>query len=214
MSDLIFLGAEFNSYQKFKAAFDQYCKENAINGVPLHFLRQSITKLKPDTFKSQTIDQDTISRFVYHGQSFTCEYHRANDHRTHKTGLYCNGRVTIRYDRLKNVLRITVFDDRHENHLAHIGTTHDNVNQLENETIQRIVELLKRMPDDVLTIVEQASKRLMALWDADNDGINIHIVPVEKSNGGGEIEMPVPFACNSNSLSLTFVKIYLNQEFP
>lgn len=207
MSDLIYLGAEFNSFQEFKTAIDEYCEGNAINGKPLHFLRQSITKLKPDTFKTQTIDQDTISRFVYHGMSFICEYHRANDHRTHKTGLYCNGRVTIRYDRLKNVLRITVFDGHHENHSAHIGTTHDNVNQCENETIQRIVESIKRMPYNVQAIMEQACEKVVDLWDQDNAGINIEIFPMEKSNGGEVEGVPFPFACNSNSLLLTFVKI-------
>lgn len=114
MSNLIFEGAEFDSYAKFKVTFDEYCRQNAVNGIPLQFVRQSSELLQMDTFKRETLDRDTIERFVYHNKALVCKYRKLNDSDTNK--INCGGRITFRYDRAKKVILVSSFIALHTHH--------------------------------------------------------------------------------------------------
>lgn len=176
MSNKIFVGAEFSSYREYKAALDEYCQQNAINGETLRYFRQTSNKLNQNTFKNHLLDQATISRFEYHVQSLTCEYHKSNANRSYKADPYCNGRITTRFDKQKNVLRISVFDGHHENHPTHVDTEQE---QRRCQQIKSIIELVKKMPDDALTSLKLACEQMLEEWGKDNLGVDIHIVPLE-----------------------------------
>lgn len=105
MSNLIFEGTEFDLYAKFKATFDEYCRQNAVNGIPLEFVRQSSELLQMDTFKDRTLDRDTIERVVYRKKALVCKYRKRNDSEANE--INCGGRVRFRYDRVKMVILVS-----------------------------------------------------------------------------------------------------------
>lgn len=116
MSNLIYEGAEFESYALFQVAFNEYCWKNAVNGIPLRFVRQNSEKLKPDTFKTETLDMETVDKFVYHNKALVCEYRTRKDGKNHGNNVNCHGRITFRYDRAKKRLLVSSFCGEHTHH--------------------------------------------------------------------------------------------------
>lgn len=204
MSNLIYLDAEFRSYAAFEAAFKQYCQQNAVHGVPLSFVVQGGTKLKPDSFKSETLDQATIDTFVYKGRALVCTHRKSS---ADENQINCHGRVTFRFDKAKKLIVISSFFGQHTNHpnrnvfdrsvfdnfrvqtnqpnqsLVLPGTSHSNRIATQRELkLNTIFELIKKMPDEALKLIEEASEVVLREWGNDNVGVSIAIRAIEKDD--------------------------------
>lgn len=114
MSDLIYLGAEFNSYTLFRAAFDGYCRQNAVNGIPLKFVRQSSELLKTDSFKGEFLNEVTINQFKYRNLALVCTHRERKG--VNGFAVKCHGRITIRFDKMKKLILVSSFQRVHSNH--------------------------------------------------------------------------------------------------
>lgn len=123
MSHLIYLNAEFSSYADFKSAFDEYCQENAIANIPLAFSKQTVKKLTANTFTDELpLNQQIIDRIVYKSLALVCSHHISKSSK--KIGSFCEGRITLRFIPLKNVLRVTSFIAQHSNHPSMNNNSH------------------------------------------------------------------------------------------
>lgn len=177
MSQLIVSGAEFQSYAAFQTALDEYCRQNAISNVPLAFVRQSCKKLATNAFADDLpLDQQTVDRFVYKNLSLICVHHRSNS--SNKNGLFCEGRITLRFVRLQNVLLISSFIAQHSNHRSSMDNSHiENLPSLRNVRLNRIFAFVRQMPDDeALQLVEQTCERILEKWNGENNGLEIHLI--------------------------------------
>lgn len=187
LSQSIVLGAEFQSYHDFNAVLDTYCQQNAISNTPLAFVKRNQKRLLTNTFGDDLLDQQTIDRFVYQSLSLICVHHRSNS--SNKDGLFCEGRITIRYIRSKNVLQISSFITKHSNHKTEHITQHpnhhasvhssynDSSSSLRTAQLNRIFGLIHRMQDNgALDLVENVCQTILEKWDGENDGLEIHLV--------------------------------------
>lgn len=165
-------GANFDSYAKFKNAFDEYCRENAVAGVPLKFLRQSYRKFNAKSFKNQPIDRNAINRFQYRNLSLKCEHHQSLT--TNECGPYCDGCITLLYNHTKNVLQITSFT-RHASGCTAIRDQNAN----ENPRLSEIVKMARQLPDDALALVEQVCKTVQEKWDECDAGLTVKLEPIK-----------------------------------
>lgn len=201
MSQSIVLGAEFQSYRDFKTVLDKYCQQNAISDTPLAFVKQNQKRLLTNTFGNDLLDQQTIDRFVYKSLSMICMHHRSNS--TNKDGLFCEGRITIRYVRSKNVLQISSFTTRHSNHktvgIAQQPNLHSSVDSSHNENstslrtaqLDRIFAMIQQMHDDgALNLVETICQTILEKWNGENDGLEVHLFEKEK-NASHQNDPPV-----------------------
>lgn len=177
MSQAIALNAEFQSFAAFQTALDEYCRQNSITNVPLAFVRQSSKKLAANTFGDELpLDPQIIERFIYKSLGLVCVHHRSNCSR--KDGLFCEGRITIRFVRERNVLQISSFFGQHSNHQSSM----DNL-QAENsllsqraDRLNRIFALIRQLPDDeALQLVEDTCQSISEKWDGENGGLEIYI---------------------------------------
>lgn len=184
MAQAIVPGAVFQSYAAFQAALDEYCRQNAISNVPLAFVKQTTKKLATNTFGDDSpLDQRTVDRFVYKSLGLVCVNHRSAN--SNKNGLFCEGRITLRFDRLRNVLLISSFVAQHSNHSNHrysVDNTHiASRPSLENDRLNRILALINQIHDDeALKMVEDTCKVILEKWDGENNGLEIHLI--EKEN--------------------------------
>lgn len=183
MSHAIALGAEFQSFAAFQTAFDEYCRQNSISNVPLAFVRQTSKKLAANTFSDELpLDQQIIERFIYKSLGLVCKHHRSNCSR--KNGLFCEGRITLRFVRERNVLQISSLFGHHSNH-------HDSMDNLQaensllsmkNDRLKRIFALMKQIPDDdALKLVEDTCKGIIEKWNGENGGLEVYIIEKDAS---------------------------------
>lgn len=172
MSHKIRSGVNFRSYAAFKAAFDEYCRENAVASVPLKFLRHTFRKLNPKSFTNDQLDRDTINRFVYRNLSLKCEHNESIT--TNEHGPYCNGCITLLYNRSKNVLHITSFTG----HAIHCGAIRDQ-NANEDARLKEIVKIARQLPTDALDLVEQVCKSVHEKWDQCTAGLTVRVEPIQ-----------------------------------
>lgn len=176
MSSLIFDGAQFGSYAEFQSALAEYCRQNAVNGIPLHFTRQGSTLLKADTFKNTTIDQETIKKFVYQKMALVCSHRKLS-----KGGeVNCQGRISFRYDKDKKLILVSSYYGQHTNHPLQSVSIYSNGGASvspRNKQLQTIFELVKKLPDDALGPVQQACETILQEWGNDNAGVTIAICP-------------------------------------
>lgn len=183
MSQAIALDAEFQSYAAFQTALDEYCRQNSIANVPLAFVRQASKKLAANTFTDEMpLDREIIERFVYKGLALVCVYHRTNCSK--KDGLFCEGRITLRFVREQNVLRISSFFGHHSNHHSSMGNlpTENSLVSLRNDRLNRIFALIRQMPDDgALNLVEESCESILEKWHGGNNGLEIYIVEKDAS---------------------------------
>lgn len=178
MSHRIRIGANFRSYADFKASFDDYCLMNAIAGVPLTFVRHTNKKLSVNTFKNDPLDQDTIHRFVYNNLSLKCIHHETIT--TNENGPHCSGRITLLYNRSKNMLSITSFC-RHSNHPVVNVIQDENAN--ENCRLSEILKIVRQLPDDALALLKQVCTGIHENWDDENTaGLTVKIVPIKNES--------------------------------
>lgn len=174
MSDLIYLNAEFDSYASFEIALKKYCQQNAVNGIPLRFNRISSAKLKPNTFKNETLTQNTIDKFVYHNKTLVCSERKKNCSKDDKTQVNCHGRITFRYDKAKKLIIVSSLYNIHTNHSMQLNPCiAARANQL-----QEIINVIKKLPDDALDPVQQACETIFREWGNDNAGLTIAIIPI------------------------------------
>lgn len=178
MSQAIALNADFQSYAAFQTAFDEYCRQNSIANVPLAFVRQNSKRLSANTFPGELpLDQEVIERLIYKSLGLVCVHHRSNCSR--KNGLFCEGRITLRFIREQNVLRISSFFEQHSNHHDPMETLQieSSLLSLRNERLNRILALLKQIPDDdALKLVEDTCQSIAEKWDGENGGLEIYIM--------------------------------------
>lgn len=160
------MGAEFATYDDYCIAFDAFCEENAVNGVPLSFTRQGSTKLTATSFKNHTVDQTTIDRFVYKNLAVVCSFHR-----TRSDANLCEGRISIRYIRERNVLQVTSFVGEHNHQAGNLGH--------EDSRLENIFTLIKQLPEDALSLVEQACQSILNQWGDENAGLSVVITPIK-----------------------------------
>lgn len=178
MSEIIFEGAEFDSIIAFENAFKTYCLQNAVNGIPLKFVIQKNVKLKPDTFKNETLDQATIDQFVYQKRAMVCV------HRTKEVGngneINCGGRVTFRFDKEKKLILVSSFIGDHRNHPDQSIASflaRRNITPRERQ-LQSIIDKIKVLPDDTLNLIEETVEVILREWGKDNVGLNVAIEPI------------------------------------
>lgn len=190
MSSAISLGAEFQSYNDFRNAIDEYCEEAAINGFPISFVRQSSKKLNTNSFKTAPTDWNTINLFVYQFITFICSNHKTR-------GGYCDGRIGVRYMKSLNVLQVTAFIGQHVHHAT-------DKHEIANQRLQNIFTLIKQIPDDALTLVEQACQSILAHWGGDNSGLTVVITPIKDEPD------PIPAEICEAQLDGEFVESYSN----
>lgn len=150
----------FRSYADFKAAFDEYCRKNAAGGDPLTFVCHKRDKLKKNTFENDPLDEDTINRFVYSYLSLKCIHDEC--YSTNPSGPYCRGGIIIRYNRQMNVLSVTSFF-KHSNHHTINDTPEANLGG--GSPFYRIVEIARKLPDNVLVLLEQMCKMFLVYID-------------------------------------------------
>lgn len=219
----IILGAEFNSHAEYSIAFNQYCRENSIDGRPLNFVRQGSSKLHPNTFKNQILDKHTIDKFVYNSFTLVCAHNKSNPNRSNKNELFCESRMTVRFDRIKNVLRITKLVNQHQHSNPPIQTddAQPETKSWRNEKIEQIGQLVNQFPDAALSLAEVALEQLLDKWSNSNYGVDIYIVPIENPTGNdnekenvndemvddADIKME-PTTEGKQKLSSTFVYLY------
>lgn len=187
MSQAIVLDAEFQSFAAFQTAFDAYCQQNTVSNVPLAFVRQNSKKLAANTFSNELpLDRQIIDRFIYQRFSMVCTHHRSNS--TRKDGLFCEGRITLRFIREQNVLRVSSFVGEHLNHRTAVDNSRIDNNPLaaRTEQLNRIIALVRQMPDDeALDFVEDTCKNILEKWNSDNHGLEVHLI--EKQNPASPI---------------------------
>lgn len=180
--------AKFQSFAAFQTAFDQYRYQNSTSDGPLSFVRQRSKKLTATSFGAALpLDQQTIDRFVYQKLGLVCAHHRSNN--PNKSGLFCEGRITIRFDRVQNALLMTSFIAQHSNHSNHSNHRSSNRNfpPLKNPRLSRISALVERMNDDgALQLVEDTCGKILEKWNGQNIGLEIHVI--EK---GTEVTSPI-----------------------
>lgn len=178
MSNLIFEGAEFGSFAAFKAVLNTYCVQNAVNGVPLKFARQSSAKLKPDTLKNETLDQATIDQFIYQKQALVC-VHRTKEGRRNGDDINCGGRITFRLDKEKKRILVSSYFGDHTNHPnqsnAHLLR---NISPRERQ-LQSIFGTINKLPDGALNLVQETVDVVLREWSKDNIGLNIIIESID-----------------------------------
>lgn len=178
MTRRIYLDASFRSYAAFQAAFADYCNENAIANVPLTFVRHTSKKLKVNTFKNDPLDRETIDQFVYCNLSLKCIHHESIT--TNESGPCCTGRITLFYNRLANVLKVTAIVG-HSNHPIVDSNQDDNTNG--NSRLKEVLEIARQLPDDALALLEQVCKGIQENWNDENAaGLTVHIVPIESES--------------------------------
>lgn len=50
-----------------------------------------------------------------------------------------------------------------------------------DQKIKQVDELVRELPDAGLSTIANAIKRFLELWSEDNDGVKIHVIPIETS---------------------------------
>lgn len=217
----IVLGAEFSSHAEYSIAFNQYCRENSIDGRPLNFVRQGSSKLHTNTFKNEILDEHTIDKFVYNSFTLVCDHNKSNPNRTNKNGLFCESRITVRFDRIKNVLRITklVNQHQHSNPPIQADFAQPETKSWRKEKIEQIGQLVNLFPDAALSLAEVALEQLLDKWSNSNHGVDIYIVPIdnpagndnEKENADETVDADIkmePTTEGKQKFSRTFVYLY------
>lgn len=179
MSDLIFLDAEFDSYASFEVALKQYCQQAAVNGVPLKFTKQS-TKLKSDTFKSETLNQTTIDKFVYQNQRMVCVHRKKAGTTKDDDTVNCGGRITFRYDKARKMIVVSSFEGQHTNHPNQSVAMPKQGVSPRTKQLNAIFNVIKKLPDDALGPVQEACEAILEKWNDDNGGVSILIKAIDK----------------------------------
>ncbi|XP_055301084.1 uncharacterized protein LOC129567797 isoform X2 [Sitodiplosis mosellana] len=180
MSNLIYEGAEFASYADFEAALKEYCRQSALNGIPLQFKKKG-EKLKPGTFKGETLDAATIARFEYKKQALVCAHRKSNSGDGNEVN--CHGRITFRFDKAKKLILVSSFHGVHTKHpnesiATKLLSPNQDTPRANEEKV--IFDLIKKLPDETLGLVQQTCETIIREWDnGDNGGVTIAIYPIE-----------------------------------
>lgn len=178
MSRRIRVDANYRSYAEFRAALDEYCRVNAVGGVPLTFIRHTSKKLKVNTFKDIPLDQDTVNRMVYNNLTLKCIHHESVT--TNENGPCCTGRITLLYNRPSDVLKVTTCDG-HLNHPTNKSKPDENAN--ESSHLNKILKIARQLPDEALALLEQVCIGIQANWGDENTaGVTVNIVPIESES--------------------------------
>lgn len=161
MANLLFVGAEFDSYDNFNRAIAQYCQTTQVNGEFVKFVKNAKC-IKIDKFPKEKREQ-----LIYSSLSGRCKWYKNTGCAAGFTLMLCqNGNG-------EDVLRLTKFLDAHNNHaiIAPINAPQPNGSNVSNVKMDKlqlvmtnILEHAKKMPEiqrnAVVDVLENLSMRM------------------------------------------------------
>lgn len=142
MADLLYVGAEFETYDDFSQAFQQYCQTTQVNGEAVKFVHSAAQYIKNGTLSS-----DVQNRLTYVRKAERCKFRG-------KTSCDAGYKLML-HTKVDGhqVLRLDKFNGAHNSHIEFVQykpiLPRTRTNQSDNSSQDKLQKIVKKIADGV-----------------------------------------------------------------